>query len=343
MATSTVLKPKLSVLQGSKLYRELREELIGKNILSPSYNYYLTLSIFTSGAFILSLLFVILSKEWWQTLIFTSIFAFFTVQLAGIIHDAGHRAIFRSSKFNDILGHILGIVLATGYEQWRVKHNAHHAHTNDEDDDPDMKLPVLSFNIEKARQKKGIEKFLVRYQHFIYYPMGTLVIFSTRLNNIGFLKKNFKVKLWWQVLFYGLGLFIWFVMPFLAFDVIKTLLFLVTFQVVAGIYMFQVFAPNHKGMPYVTKGTKVSFLEQQIVTSRNLNANWLIDYIYLGLNYQIEHHLFPNCPRNKLGRVKKYVEKFCKKYNIDYTEVNFFKTNQIILSELYSVAQAVKY
>lgn len=38
------------------------------------------------------------------------------------------------------------------------------------------------------------------------------------------------------------------------------------------------------------------FLREQVLTSRNVNANWFIDLMYGGLNYQIEHHLFPSRP-----------------------------------------------
>lgn len=338
MTEATILRPKLSVSEGSKLYAELRGQMMKDGVFIPSYSYYFLLFIINFTGFITGLLFLIFSKNLIQTIFASSLFAFFTVQFAGIMHDAGHRSIFKSVKYNNLVGYFITIILASGFEQWRVKHNEHHAHSNEEEGDPDMRLPILSFSKEIARKKKGLSHFLVRYQHFIYYPLGTLVIFSTRLNNISYLRKHFKWSIWWQVVAYVLGLVVWYILPFVFFDFIKALTFFITFQIVGGIYMFQVFAPNHKGMPYITKGTKVSFLEQQIVTSRNLYSNWLIDYLYLGLNYQIEHHLFPGCPRNKLKVAKKYVEKFCKKHHIEYTEVGLIETNRIILSELHDVA-----
>ena len=54
--------------------------------------------------------------------------------------------------------------------------------------------------------------------------------------------------------------------------------------------------PNHKGMPILGPDTELDHLRQQVLTSRNVIPNPVVDYMYGGLNYQIEHHLFPNMP-----------------------------------------------
>jgi fatty acid desaturase len=69
---------------------------------------------------------------------------------------------------------------------------------------------------------------------------------------------------------------------------------------VFGVYMGASFAPNHKGMPILPHDSKVDFLRRQVLTSRNIKGNWLMDTFMGGLNYQIEHHLFPNMPRPHL-------------------------------------------
>jgi delta8-fatty-acid desaturase len=58
----------------------------------------------------------------------------------------------------------------------------------------------------------------------------------------------------------------------------------------------------------------------------------------IGLNYQIEHHLFTHCPRNKLKLLTPYVKRICKKYGLEYTDVGIVETNKIILRELNEVA-----
>lgn len=106
--------------------------------------------------------------------------------------------------------------------------------------------------------------------------------------------------------------------------------------------MYNIFAPNHKGMPQLPKDIKISFMEHQIMTTRNIYGHWLTDFVYLGLNYQIEHHLFPNCPRNKLKLITPYVEDICRKMNLEFTRVSVLESNKIILSELNRIAKTAE-
>ena len=57
------------------------------------------------------------------------------------------------------------------------------------------------------------------------------------------------------------------------------------------------FAPNHKGMPTIAPEEELDFLRRQVLTSRNVRGGLLTDFALGGLNYQIEHHLFPSMPR----------------------------------------------
>ena len=67
-----------------------------------------------------------------------------------------------------------------------------------------------------------------------------------------------------------------------------------------GVYMGMSFAPNHKGMPLVPKDVKLDFLRRQVLMSRNIRGSRVLDIVMGGLNYQIEHHLFPSMPRPHL-------------------------------------------
>jgi fatty acid desaturase len=93
-------------------------------------------------------------------------------------------------------------------------------------------------------------------------------------------------------------------------------------------------------MPQIKSGQKISFLEQQIIATRNIKRGFFTDILLLGLNYQIEHHLFPHCPRNKLKLLTPYVKEVCGELNLEFTETNLFESNKIILRELNQVATA---
>ena len=108
-------------------------------------------------------------------------------------------------------------------------------------------------------------------------------------------------------------------------------------NIVTGIYFSTIFAPNHKGMYEPKKGERLSFIKHQIITSRNINSNPITDYVFMGLNYQIEHHLFPMCPRNKLKYITPHVAKVCDNQKLEFTKVSFIRSNLIILESLKTV------
>ena len=143
-----------------------------------------------------------------------------------------------------------------------------------------------------------------------------------------------------ELALWAAGLTAWFIVPFLVFPLAKALLLFAVVHPTMGFYLSNIFAPNHKGMPQLPAGTQISFLEHQLRTSRNITPGWLVDVLYLGLNYQIEHHLFPTCPRTKLKQITPYLREICARTNLAYTQVGILRSHQIILAELNAIARA---
>ena len=106
--------------------------------------------------------------------------------------------------------------------------------------------------------------------------------------------------------------------------------------------MASVFAPNHKGMMTLDKDEKMDFLRQQVLTARNVKAGPFIDFWYGGLNYQIEHHLFPNMSRNKLRESQQITMAFCKERNISYHETSMAQSYVEILESLYEMSAPLR-
>ena len=331
---------KLSQVEGAKIYAELKKEVEAAGILERDYKYYTLLSLLVFTGFSASLYFVIISSNFFMYLASGLCLGFFTVQVAGLMHDCVHRSIFKSPKVNDFFGYIVSAIGGITYNDWKGNHERHHANPNAEEEDPDINLPLLSFSRERYLSKKGVSKILRKYQAYLYYPMGILVAFTIRVGNFVYFKKNFRYSILWEFGIYIIGLFVWFVLPFLVFDLTKAVVLFLTINSTAGIYLFNIFAPNHKGMPEINKDDKYSFLEQQIITARNIYGHPVTDIVYLGLNYQIEHHLFPNCPRNKLKLITPFLKKMCARMELDYTEVGIINSNRMILKELQKIAIA---
>jgi fatty acid desaturase len=102
------------------------------------------------------------------------------------------------------------------------------------------------------------------------------------------------------------------------------------------------FAPNHKGMPMISAADKLDFLRKQVLTSRNVNGGWLTDYALGGLNYQIEHHLFPSMPRPNLRRAQGLVREFCERLEIPYSQCGAVSSYAQVLRHLHAAGAPLR-
>jgi fatty acid desaturase len=104
-----------------------------------------------------------------------------------------------------------------------------------------------------------------------------------------------------------------------------------------GFYMGMSFAPNHKGMPLVPHDMKLDFLRRQVLMSRNIRGNRTLDFLMGGLNYQIEHHLFPSMPRPHLRRAAPMIRAYCEAQKVPYTETGLLSSYAIVTRHINSV------
>jgi fatty acid desaturase len=256
------------------------------------------------------------------------------------VHDAGHQAIFSSRKWNDLAGEISCTFLGIGYRTWCRQHNEHHAHPNQEGFDTDIDIPFHAFTtIGFLHQKTWLQR-IARYQAWLFYPARILVIFTRRGASLQyFWAERLDVRMVCEILLWCVSAGCWFLLPILVFPLGKALLVLATVHITMGIYLSNVFAPNHKGMPQVAREGQFSFLEQQVVTTRNVKPGPITDFVHMNLNYQIEHHLFPTCPRRNLKRLTPYVLRACEDLGLSYTQVSLVNSHRSIVSRLAWVAR----
>jgi fatty acid desaturase len=122
-----------------------------------------------------------------------------------------------------------------------------------------------------------------------------------------------------------LGLLFWLLPVGMAFSFVGVQL------AVFGVYMAASFAPNHIGMPIVPHDAKLDFLDKQVLTSRNVAGGWWMTALMGGLNYQIEHHLFPSMPRPHLRRARQLVQAYCREHGVLYTETSLREAWVIVI------------
>ena len=206
---------------------------------------------------------------------------------------------------------------------WRNRHNQHHTETNDEADDPDLTGGGLfTLSEREAAIRTGWRRWVVRRQAYLFWPAVVFALsILIRIEGWAFAIKKLRggrrrVELALLVLHHAL----W-ALPALALGWGWLAIYLGS-QLVAGAYLSMIIAPNHKGMPIWAAGQKLTFLERQVISTRNITPSPLADFLFGGLNYQIEHHLFPTIPRVNMSRARKIVRPFCEAQGIPYEEVD---------------------
>ena len=118
---------------------------------------------------------------------------------------------------------------------------------------------------------------------------------------------------------------------------VRALVFVLVQQSMFGLYLGSTFAPNHKGMQIIDAGTRPDFFRRQVLTSRNIAGRRLTTLAFGGLNYQIEHHLFPSMPSRNLPRCRPLVQAFCKAHGVPYAEASVLDSYRQTLRYLRSV------
>ncbi len=324
-------------------YAELKRQVKQARLLDPQPIYY-SLKI-TLVLLMLALGIVLLvSVHNFPLLLLDAIYLGFVYgQLSGLAHDIAHRQVFRSGRANRTASLIIGnLLLGLSYGWWVTKHNLHHSHPNNVELDPDVNFPVIAFTEEQALDKRGIWRWFVKRQAYLFFPLLTLESYNMRFHSLRVLVQH-KAQ---QPLLEGLIIAVYYaaylglILSLLPLG--QAVLFIVLHHACWGIYLGLIFAPNHKGMPYVDETTELDFLRSQVLTSRNVFSHPVTDFFYNGLNFQIEHHLFPSMPRNNLRHAQTIVKAFCQQKDIPYYETSIVQSYREILQHLAAMSAVLQ-
>ena len=330
--------------ENDRVYLELKRKVTAAGLLDRQYGYYVWKIPSVAAMIAASVaVLVIFSGTLWIQMLNAVFLALVFTNLGFLGHDSGHRQIFVSAKRNDWVLLTVGFLTGMTPSWWQDKHNTHHRAPNHIDIDGDIEVSLLAFTHEQALAMKGIGRLTVRYQAFLFYPMLALTSFSLLFGGIAYQlrKERMRYPIVEPVLVVAglaayLGLIFFFLGPW------HGALFIAVHRALGGIYMCSVFAPNHKGMPMLDEETEMDFLHKQTLTARNVTGSPLADFWYGGLNYQIEHHLFPNMPRNNLKKAQVIVRAFCQERGLPYHETGVWQSNKEILRFLHEVSAPLR-
>jgi fatty acid desaturase len=290
---------------------------------------------------------VLLGDTWWQ-LALAGVLGVVLTQFAFLGHEASHRQIFTSGPVNDRVGRWLANgVVGISYSWWMNKHTRHHANPNKVGKDPDIAFDTISFVEEDAAKQTGWRAVMTRRQGWLFFPLLTLEGLNLHLTSIrslvtdrreGWVREIVTISV--RLAAY-LGLVFWLLPPGIA------AAFVGVHLAVFGVYMGASFAPNHKGMAIIPHDSKLDFLSRQVLTSRNIMGGRIVSdrgltQLYGGLNYQVEHHLFPSMPRPHLAKAREIVREHCARIGVPYTETTTLRSYGTVVKYLNRVGLAAR-
>lgn len=258
-----------------------------------------------------------------------------------IMHDANHGAYARSAKWNRLLGGTIYLLGAARYN-WKQKHNVkHHTFTNIEGLDEDLDNGgLIRLSDEQPRYKAH------RFQHLYAWPLYGLITMTwittkdfqqlKMLKETGFGPKSdaemrsqyIKIVLG-KLFYYGYA----FVLPIVAFDISiwQVLVFHLALHFTAGLVLSVIFQlahivePIQYPVPDAKGNIENSWAVHQLATTADFSRNsWFLNWYCGGLNYQVEHHLFPNICHVHYNRLSHIVEDTAKEYGVPYNGLGTF-------------------
>jgi fatty acid desaturase len=286
---------------------------------------------------------ILLGHSWFQLLIAGGIGVILT-QYAFLAHETAHRQVFASGPLSDRVGRLLAVAgIGMSYSWWTSKHTKHHGNPNTVGRDTDIAFDTISFLEQDAVKQRGAMRWFTQRQGYGFFPILLLEGFNLHLMSYRTVFGRKKVdRRAFEITMISLRLAVYFGLIFWFFPLGMGFAFVGVQFAIFGLYMGSSFAPNHIGMPIIPESSRVDFLSKQVLTSRNITGGRFMTIAMGGLDYQIEHHLFPSMARPNLKRARVIVREHCAEHKVPYSETSLWAAFGIVVRYLNRVGLAAR-
>ena len=271
-----------------------------------------------------------------------------------VMHDANHGSYSTNKNVNNALGFLVNII--GGYHiNWKIQHNVlHHTYTNIDGYDEDIAKPVMRFSPNQER--KPIYRYQIFYAPFLYGIMTIYWFISKDIEQLFRYHKRDLLrpqgitirkavasvifnKIWYAIIFIVLPIML---IPIAWWQVVIGFLLM---HFISGITLAFVFQPAHvvgeTEFYEVDENNSVEnnwAIHQLRTTSNFANNSTLFSWYVGGLNFQIEHHLFPNICHIHYKNISSIVKATALEFNLPYHHHNTFaralKSHFVLLNDL---------
>jgi fatty acid desaturase len=259
----------------------------------------------------------------WLAVPLVPVLAVLCTALAMVGHEGSHRSFSASPVRNAIVAYFAFPVfggLSTLY--WREKHDRlHHGHPNVEGVDPDIRpFPFVSSRGDHERAGPRLRWFQRNLQRWAFWPMSTLMALGMRRSSLLHLARcPDRDRAWWiELACLTVHYTCWIVIPSLIWGPLRAFALYSAIWAGVGVCLALVFAPAHMGLP-ITAGQSHDWIHQ-LETTRNLRLPRVVSYFFIGLDHQVEHHLFPKIPHQNLPRAAAITAAWCRQHGLPHLE-----------------------
>jgi len=345
-------------------HREIRQKLLERGMFETRMSYYYTKAACFVALAATFTACVTQSSSTGMHMLGACLIGLFWQQVAFVGHDIGHNSITHNRATDYMLGAVNVAVMGVSMGWWKRSHNTHHVVCNSVEKDPDIQhLPVMAVTPEILKgvfstyHKFGftpvlldpIAHFVVCNQHNLYYVFMFFGRFNLYAQSFQLLL-NFreKVEMRWTELAAMVAFWGWF--GYLASHMSTTaelIGFVLLSHGVSGLLHIQI-TLSHFCMETYTKDKPVytddsnDWFRMQIATTMDVDCPEWLDWFHGGLQFQIEHHLFPRVPRHNLRAVRELVVEHCEKHGIHYHNVGFIQGNAEVIAAMRETAMAAR-
>jgi fatty acid desaturase len=324
------------------LYADLARRVQAEGLQRRRYGYYWTCFAAAALGLVVTAVAAVLLRDSWLVLLPAGLLGLVTAQLGFLGHDAAHRQVFASARWNEWSARVIsGALVGLSYGWWQSKHNRHHSGPNQLERDPDIAPGVIAFTPEQAAGRKGLAGRFTRRQGWWFFFLLPLEGLNLHVQSVRTVLGAAPVRLRaLEAAFLAVRLGGYLAAVFLLLPPAGAAAFVGVHLAVFGVLLGGAFAPNHIGMPVVPAEARPDFLRRQVLMSRNISGGRVVGFFLGGLNHQIEHHLFPSMPRPFLRQARRLVRAHCSEHRIHYTETSLVQAYADIVRHLNAVGLA---
>jgi fatty acid desaturase len=330
--------------EGKSEFTPLLRDVKGQGLLDRRTGWYIRTIVVNALALAAVVTGMALIGASWWVLALAPVLAALYARTAFIGHDAGHAQITANRSVSRAIGLIHGnLLLGMSYAWWNNKHNKHHANPNHIDKDPDVAADVLVFTSKQAAVRVGFRGWLTRHQAWLFFPLTLLEGLALKLSGFQDLRRQTGRERVVEGTLLVAHIAGYVTLLLTTMPLGHALAFAALHQALFGLHLGMAFAPNHKGMEMPDPdGDKWGHLRRQVLTSRNIKGGILTDWFLGGLNYQIEHHLFPSMPRPHLRLAQPMVKAHCRTLGVPFVETGLVDSYRQALRHMYEVGEPLR-